>query len=285
MRRRIYLLPRPGIDARISDHEENAMSHPRASKASARPVAVGWAVLARRENLLPGAVLLLLTAASWAYTVQQGRAMDEMGMAGQMDSRIVFFLVAWAVMMVAMMLPAALPLMLLYRAAIRERAGRPGAWPGMAALLTGYVVLWTAAGLPVYAYQRIIDHMGEAVAIAPGLLLIAGGVYQFTRLKRSCHTRCSNPLFFLMQHWRPGASGALRLGVLHAADCIGCCAGLMVALVALGAMNMAWMLTAAVIIFIEKTLPGAHRVAPPLGAALIAGGLAMLAMPWLGSVP
>ncbi|OUL84920.1 hypothetical protein CA603_24545 [Paraburkholderia hospita] len=265
--------------------EENTMAPLRASEASSRPVAVGWAVLAKRENLLAGAVLLLLTAASWAYTVQQGRAMDEMGMAGQMDSRIVFFLMAWAVMMVAMMFPAALPLMLLYRAATRERTGRPGAWPGMAALLTGYVALWTAAGLPVYAYQWIMDHVSEGAAIAPGLLLIAGGVYQFTRLKRSCHTRCSNPLFFLMRHWRPGAWGALRLGVLHAVDCIGCCAGLMVALVALGAMNMAWMLTAAVIIFIEKTLPGGHRVARPLGTALIAGGFAMLAMPWLGSVP
>jgi predicted metal-binding membrane protein len=230
-------------------------------------------------------VLLLLTAASWAYTVQQGRAMNEMGMPGQMDSRIEFFLVGWAVMMVAMMLPAALPLMLLYRATTRERTGRPRAWPGMAALLTGYVVLWTAAGLPVYAYQWLIDHLGKGWVIGPGLLLISGGVYQFTRLKRSCHTRCSNPLFFLMRHWRPGARGALLLGVVHAADCIGCCAGLMAALAALGAMNLVWMLTATVIIFFEKTLPGGHRVARPLGAALIAGGLAMVAMPWLGNVP
>ncbi len=155
----------------------------------------------------------------------------------------------------------------------------------MAALLAGYVVLWTTAGLPVYAYQMIIDHIGEGIAIAPGLLLIAGGVYQLTRLKHSCHTRCSDPLFFLMRRWQPGARVALRLGVLHAADCIGCCAGLMVALVALGAMHPAWMLTAAVIIFIEKTLPGSHRVARPLGAALVAGGPAMLAMPWLGGVP
>lgn len=261
------------------------MSHPRAPDASDRPAVVGWATLAKRENLLPGAVLLLLTAACWAYTVQQGRAMDEMGMAGQMDNRIALFLVAWAVMMVAMMLPAALPLMLLYRATTRERTGRSSAWPAMAALLAGYVALWTAAGLPVYAYQGIADRMGEAGAAGPGLLLIAGGIYQFTRLKRSCRTRCSSPLFFLMRHWRPGLRGALRLGVLHAADCIGCCAGLMAALVALGAMSMAWMLTAAVIIFIEKTLPGGHYVARPLGAALIAGGLAMLAMPWLGGAP
>ncbi|TKC86319.1 DUF2182 domain-containing protein [Trinickia terrae] len=261
------------------------MSHPRVSESSNPPVAAGWTVLVKRENLFPGAALLLLTAASWAYTVQQARAMDEMGMAGQMDSRIALFLLAWAVMMLAMMLPAALPLVLLYRATTRERAGRPGAWAGMAALLAGYAVLWTAAGLPVYAYQQAIERVSAGWSIGPALLLIAGGVYQFTRLKRGCRTRCSNPLFFLMRHWMPGARGALRLGVLHAADCIGCCAGLMAALVALGAMNMAWMLTAAVIIFIEKTLPGGHRVARPLGAALIAGGIAMLAMPWLGRGP
>ena len=260
------------------------MFHPRASEVPIRRGAVGWAFLARRENLFPGAALLLLTAASWAYTVQQGRAMDAMGMAGQMDSRLALFLVAWSVMMAAMMLPAALPLMLLYRAITRRRTGHPGAGSGMAALLTGYVVLWTAAGLPAYAYQRLIDYQSEWGAVGPGLLLLAGGIYQFTRLKRSCHARCSNPLFFLMRNWRPGTRGAVRLGVLHAADCIGCCAGLMVALVALGAMNMTWMLTAAVIIFVEKTLPGGHRVARPLGAVLIAGGLAMLAMPWLGGV-
>ncbi|RKP46006.1 DUF2182 domain-containing protein [Trinickia fusca] len=260
------------------------MSHPRASDKSDRLITVGWAALARRENLFPGAVLLLVTAASWTYTVQQGRAMDEMGMAGQMDSRIAFFLLAWAVMMVAMMLPAILPLILLYRITARERTARSGAWSGMVALIMGYVVLWTATGLPVYAYQQIIGHVSLGGSIGPGLLLIAGGVYQFTTLKRSCHMRCSNPLFFLLRHWRPGARGALRLGVLHAIDCIGCCAGLMVALVALGAMNMAWMSTAAILIFIEKTLPGGHRVAWPLGVALIGGGLVVLATPWLGSV-
>ncbi len=258
------------------------MSNPRTSEAHARPTTIGWRVLAKRENLLPGAVLLLLTAASWAYTVAQARAMDDMGMNGQMDTRILFFLAAWAAMMVAMMLPAAMPLVLIYRRTTRERLGRTSAWQGLTALLAGYVGLWTVAGLPVYAYQSIVDRMDERGMIGPALLLIAGGVYQFTALKRSCHLRCSNPLFFLVRNWRPGVRGALRLGVLHGADCIGCCAGLMAALAALGAMNITWMLTASVIIFIEKTLPGGHLVARPLGAALIAGGLATLAMPWLG---
>lgn len=261
------------------------MSHARASEIPLRPAASGWKALTKRENLLPGMLLLLLTVGCWAYTVHQGRAMDGMGMAGGVKTDIALFLVGWAVMMVAMMLPAALPLMLLYRTTTRERAGPLRAWSGMAALLGGYVALWTAAGLPVYAYDRVVAELGAAAAIAPGLLLIAGGAYQFTALKRGCRARCSDPLLFLMWHWRQSVGGALRLGVLHALDCIGCCAGLMAALVALGAMNTAWMLTAAVIIFLEKTLPGGHRVAGPLGTVLIAGGLVALAMPWLVSIP
>jgi predicted metal-binding membrane protein len=95
-------------------------------------------------------------------------------------------------------------------------------------------------------------------------------------VKRDCHARCSAPLFFLMHNWRPGTSGALRLGVVQGIDCLGCCAGLMVGLVALGMMHLAWMLTAAVVIFIEKTVPGSHRVAHPLGVLMIVGGVALL---------
>src|ERR671932_2069478 len=113
--------------------------------------------------------------------------------------------------------------------------------------------------------------MGSFVAILPAVLLIVGGVYQFTALKGACHARCSSPLFFLMQKWRPGAAGALRLGTLHGIDCLGCCAGLMVGLVALGMMNLAWMLTAALIIFAEKTIPGSHLAARPLGIVMVVG--------------
>ena len=129
----------------------------------------------------------------------------------------------------------------------------------------GYVAVWAGAGLPVFAYNVFSGAVGSLATVLPALLLIVGGGYQFTPLKRICHTRCSSPLFFLIRNWRPGATGALRLGVIHGVDCLGCCAGLMVGLVALGLMNLTWMLTAAVIIFAEKTIPGSHRVARPLG--------------------
>ena len=125
---------------------------------------------------------------------------------------------------------------------------------------------------------------GSLATVLPALLLIVGGGYQFTPLKRICHARCSSPLFFLMQNWRPGATGALRLGVIHGVDCLGCCAGLMVGLVALGMMNLAWMLTAAVIIFAEKTIPGSHRVAWPLGVLMVAGGVVLLVVSLVGGM-
>jgi predicted metal-binding membrane protein len=126
--------------------------------------------------------------------------------------------------------------------------------------------------------------VGPLATVLPALLLVVGGIYQFTPLKRICHARCSNPLFFLMNNWRPGASGALRLGMLHGVDCLGCCAGLMVGLVALGMMNLAWMLTAALIIFAEKTIPGSHLVARPLGIVMVVGGIALLGASLLGGI-
>ncbi len=254
----------------------------------------------KRENFLPALALLALTAFAWAYTLSRAGTMQDMAMSAASErmsdaalsttmdgmempvaepgtslaqaSDLIVFLSGWAVMMVAMMLPAAVPLILLYRTIARKRLQPTKAVAGMVALLVGYVGVWTVAGAPVYVYNLLSQTQGPVMRVAPGLLLIAGGVYQFTALKDGCHNRCRNPLFFLMNRWKPGTLGAARLGVLHGIDCVGCCAGLMVALVALGMMNVAWMLTAAVIIVVEKTLPGGHRVARPLGIALMVGG-------------
>ena len=236
----------------------------------------------RRENLLPGLALLVLAAAGWAFVVYQVAAMGGMGsaMGGMTMSGIggiVLFLSTWMVMMVAMMVPATLPLILLYSTIARNRLSLVRARVGMVTLLVGYVAVWAAAGLPVYAYNSLAGAAGSLAAAMPALLLVVGGAYQFTLLKRICHVRCSSPLYFLMQNWRPGATGALRLGMLHGIDCVGCCAGLMVGLVGLGMMNLAWMFTAAVIIFAEKTIPNSHRVARPLGIVMVAGGVVLLA--------
>jgi predicted metal-binding membrane protein len=238
----------------------------------------------RRENLLPGLVLIALAAAGWAYVAYQAASMGSMRSAMGGIGGIATFLSAWAVMMVAMMVPATLPLILLYRTIARNRLSLVQARVGMVSLLAGYIAIWTAAGLPVYAYALYAEGAGSLATVLPALLLVAGGIYQFTPLKRICHARCSSPLFFLMQNWQSGARGAVRLGMLHGVDCLGCCAGLMVGLVALGMMNLAWMLTAAVIIFAEKTIPNSHRIARPLGVVMVAGGVVLPATSLLGAM-
>ena len=244
----------------------------------------------RRENLLPGLVLIALAAAGWSYVAYQAATMGSpmrsavggMAMGGIGGGAL--FLSGWTAMMVAMMVPATLPLILLYRHLAHKRLSPGQARIGTVVLLVGYVGVWAMAGLPVFAYNAFSGAVGSLAAVLPALLLIVGGAYQFTPLKRICHARCSSPLFFLMQNWRPGARGSMRLGVIHGVDCLGCCAGLMVGLVALGMMNLAWMLTAAVIIFAEKTIPGSHRVAWPLGIVMIGGGVALLVGPMLGGM-
>jgi predicted metal-binding membrane protein len=242
----------------------------------------------KRENLLPGLALLLLTVAGWVYIAYQAGTMNSMeAMSGARISTMggfVPFVVGWTAMMVAMMIPATLPLILLYRIVSRQRLSPIQARGGIAALLLGYIAVWAVAGLPVYLYALTAEAAGSYAIVLPAVLLVIAGAYQFTSLKRSCHARCSSPLFFLMQKWKPGTAGALRLGVLHGIDCLGCCAGLMVGLVALGMMNLALVFTVALIIFAEKTLPESHRIARPLGVLMMTGAVVLLGFSLLGGM-
>ena len=254
----------------------------RGSSAFAPTVLQSWS---QRQNLLPGLALVALAAAGWAYVAYQSSSMGGMGnMAMDGTGGGVVFLSGWTAMMVAMMVPATLPLILLYRTIARNRLSSAQARVGMVALLAGYVGVWAATGIPVYAYSLYAEAAGSLATVLPASLLVVGGAYQFTPLKRICHARCSSPLFFLLQNWRAGTTGALRLGVVHGLDCLGCCAGLMVGLVALGMMNLAWMLTAAVIIFAEKTIPGSHGIARPLGVTMVVGGVVLLGVSLLGGM-
>ena len=225
------------------------------SSAFAPAVLKSWS---QRKNLLPGLALVALAAAGWVYVAYQPSSMGSMGNMAMDGTRGgIVFLSGWTAMMVA----ATLPLIPLYRTIANNRLGPAQAQVGMVALLAGYVAVWAATGMPVYAYARYAEAAGSLATVLPASLLMVGGAYPFTPLKRICHARCSSPLFFLLRNWRPGATGAVRLGMVHGVDCLGCCAGLMVGLVALGLMNLVWMLTAAAIIFAEKAIPESHHIA------------------------
>jgi predicted metal-binding membrane protein len=185
------------------------------------------------------------------------------------------FIGAWVVMMAAMMLPSAAPLVLLYRA-----AGSDGRAANTVPLVAGYLLAWAVFGAFVYAAQQALgavvqsnSTLSNARPYAVAAILAVAGVYQFTPLKQACLRQCRAPLDFLMQHWRgPGAFDALRLGAEHGVYCVGCCWGLMAVLVVAGSMSLIWVVLIALIVFVEKLMPFGER-----GAQLTGAGLGLLA--------
>jgi predicted metal-binding membrane protein len=237
--------------------------------------------------LLPGAVvpgaLLLVAAAGWWWSARMAAEMTGGGMAGMEGTMsLAAFLLAWAAMMAAMMLPAALPVVRLYARAAAARRVAP-----LPFFIAGYLVLWSALGLPAYAAWRALDGPLAAGAdwaarVAAGTLL-AAAVWQLTPLKTMCLRHCRSPMAFFFGYGerlrRPGQ--ALAIGMRHATFCIGCCWALFAALVALGTMNLLWMVLFTAFIVAERAAPGGERIAV-VGAALLALlGAALLAEPSL----
>ena len=188
----------------------------------------------------------------------------------------------WAVMMTAMMLPSASPLVLLYGAAARRSAPRTAAFHTYA-LAAGYLTAWTAFSLGATILQRalarllLVTPMMEASSthVTAGFLIIAGA-YQFTGLKTACLRACRSPLGFLMGRWRGGARGAFRMGLAHGTYCVGCCWALMLLLFAGGVMNLAVIVGLTALIALEKLAPIGKGGAEVSGVLMIAGGLWLL---------
>jgi predicted metal-binding membrane protein len=107
-----------------------------------------------------------------------------------------------------------------------------------------------------------------------GAVLAAAGLYQLSPLKNVCLSHCRSPAAFLSRHWRPGALGAVRLGALHGAFCVGCCWMLMALLFVGGVMNLAWIAALTLLVVAEKLVPGGRWVARASGLAMFAWGAA-----------
>ena len=157
----------------------------------------------------------------------------------------------WAVMMSAMMLPSAAPMILL--------AGAAGhAW--LVAL--GYVAVWALFSVGATALQwalgesAILNPMMEVSSPAAGaLLLVIAGIYQLTPLKQACLTSCQSPMTFLTRSWRSGRWGAFRMGAEHGIYCVGCCWALMLLLFAGGVMNLTVIVALTLFVAFEKLVP------------------------------
>ena len=259
-----------------------------------------------RRNLLISLGVLASTA--WAFTVHEslhmgapigdalrggmsaegmegmggmeGMAMGGMSAAGWSVGAALVFVGVWTVMMAAMMLPAAAPMIHTFASAQarRDNAAAVPTW----IFIAGYLFVWSAVGLVVYGLVQVgadassyLGSVDRAIwgPLVLGVTLVGAGVYQFTPLKRVCLRHCRSPMAFVALHWRDGRLGAVRMGIWHGAYCLGCCWALFAILVVAGIMSLAWMLVLTLIVFAEKVFPHGQRVSATVGVALIVLGV------------
>ena len=241
----------------------------------------------QRERLVLLAGLTAVLALAWAWLLSgAGMAMTpfEMTAMAGMDgwlmrpavwspSYALLVFAMWWVMMVAMMLPSATPAILLY-ARVREMRNGDGRISQTWVFLAGYAAVWLLFSLSAATLQRLVTGASMALdhPLADAGVLIAAGLYQLSPLKSACLGQCRAPAQFISAHWRPGAAGAVRLGVLHGAYCVGCCWMLMALLFVGGVMNLLWVVALAVIVAAEKLVPHGFWLSRILGAALILWG-------------
>lgn len=255
-----------------------------------------------REQFAVLAILALLTVTAWAITLVQmqtmtgmgdrtgGMVMDDMGMGASaaMDpgARLIVYLGMWVAMMAAMMLPAAAPMILMFGTVYRTKRERGGMFVPTWIFVAGYLAVWAGFGAVAWA----AGDFGEALARAyPGLrelgprvaasAMVAAGLYQLTPLKQRCLSHCRSPLSFVMHHWRPGRSGAWRMGLDHGVYCVGCCWVLFTLLVIVGLASLPWMGLITLIVCAEKLLPSGRAVTLSVAGLLVALGLLTLLRP------
>ncbi|HET9342330.1 MAG TPA: DUF2182 domain-containing protein [Candidatus Eremiobacteraceae bacterium] len=267
------------------------------------------APLLRRDRIVVGGALAVVVFLSWAYVVVgAGTGTPASQMSGWPTSLHIndpmgameparwttgyalLMFVMWWLMMLATMLPSAAPLILLFAALTRSQRGLTAPYMGTGLFASGYLAVWAVFSVLAVALQwqlsrvALLSPMMVTTSAALGaILLLAAGVWQFTPLKHVCLRHCRAPAEFLTLHWRTGPGGAVLMGVLHGAYCLGCCWMLMLLLFYGGIMNIYWIAGLTTLVFVEKLAPFGKWVTSLVGTAfIILGGLSLVHLLRLG---
>jgi predicted metal-binding membrane protein len=240
--------------------------------------------------LISGGALILAAGLAWAWLAQAGAG----GMSGDHMAMMTVepwtarylwpAFIMWALMMVAMMLPSAAPMILLHARLDKSPSSRARLLHTLLFAST-YLLVWAAfSALAAVLQAALVDTgMLDAATLQlgnrrmAGVLLLAAAAYQLSGAKAACLDQCRSPIHFVMRFWRPGAAGALRLGTIHGVYCLGCCWVLMLLLFAGGVMNLAWVAVLAIAVSIEKWSPPQWRMSMLVAGLLAFAGLALLA--------
>ena len=246
----------------------------------------------RRDRLIILAVLSATLLPAWGYMVHEARGMNLTGVcccAGMKMSgpdtdpwstaTLAPLFLMWAEMMVAMMLPSATPMVLMFAKVQRNRREQERPFVATGIFLLGYLVIWTGFSAVAAVMQWVLHAKAllspMMVSTSPwlgGALLIAAGIFQWTPLKNACLTKCCSPLNFLMTGWREGKRGAFMMGLKHGVQCAGCCWFLMLLLFVAGVMNVWWIAILTVLVLIEKVARRGLWIGKLAGVGFVAWG-------------
>ncbi|CAM3993028.1 DUF2182 domain-containing protein [Pseudoalteromonas byunsanensis] len=195
---------------------------------------------------------------------------------------LLMLFIMWAVMMAGMMLPSAVPVILLIERVTQQRIASHQAYTPTIVFTFGYILAWcfysvliTLLQYGLHQIDLLTPMMNSAYQSFSALILIAAGVYQFSSFKQNCLKLCRSPFSILNSHWQGSIKGAIMLGLKQGSYCVGCCWLLMMILFVSGVMNIKWILILTLVVIIEKLAPSgsAELISKFLGAALIIFGL------------
>ena len=242
--------------------------------------------LLQRERYLILGVLLVLAALAWGLLIWQAPMMNNQAMGLTMGMSAVLFIAIWAVMMVAMMFPAAAPMILMFGAVYAGKRRQEQPYVPTWIFVSAYLLVWTLSGVLAYFLAIEVEKLaGQSMWLmenAPrigGAILVIAGLYQLSPLKNVCLSKCRTPLQFLLTSWHDGYAGAFRMGIEHGVFCLGCCWLLFVILFPLGLMNLAVMALVTALIFAEKALPIGRQISRLAGVGLIVYGMLVMFLP------
>jgi predicted metal-binding membrane protein len=244
----------------------------------------------RRDRLAVLALLVIVGALAWAYTIHRARTMDAMDAAMWRDMNmsmngmepswtlvdVVLTFAMWSAMMAAMMVPGSTPVVGAFATINRSRRERGAAYVPTAIFLGGYLVAWMTFSALAVVLQWALQTSGLLTTMMQSgslwlsaVLFGAAGLYQFSPLKERCLDYCRSPDGFILSEWRDGSVGAFVMGWRHGLFCLGCCAVLMLLLFAVAVMDLRWVAALTILVTAEKLLPGGRFWRVALGAALL----------------
>ena len=235
------------------------------------------------------AIFAIVVALAWIATVGTADSLSNLLMlqlSGADPVARLSFLSLVGVMMGAMMLPSAIPMLITYRGLALIDSTRQEAAVRTTLFSAAYLLLWlafTGAALLLLLLFGLLAMLSGPAVLIPGLLLIAAGVYQFTSWKSYCLAKCRTPIGFVLQYWRTGRSGAVRMGFAHGIYCLGCCWVLMLVVFVTGGMSLLWMAGFSALVLVEKVWSRGELLARLLGAIAVVAGAAVVL--WLGLSP